>query len=134
MLAAKVSASAWRAWSPAAAAPRAFCFWVYAYPAFLMYAAHSSGRYWARICALAWQTGSWLRAPAFRSRVLNLANMCSIGLRSSDYFGKKTRRAPTSRTVRRAAFPCASREIVYDAAIQGRKNAAVAVDRHVALR
>jgi hypothetical protein len=39
-------------------APRAFWFWVYAYPAFLMYAAHSSGRYWTRICALAWQAAS----------------------------------------------------------------------------
>jgi hypothetical protein len=29
--------------------PRASCFWVYAYPAFLMYAAHSAGGYWARI-------------------------------------------------------------------------------------
>jgi hypothetical protein len=26
-------------------APRAFCFWVYAYPAFLRYAAHSAGGY-----------------------------------------------------------------------------------------
>ena len=30
-------------------APRASCFWVYAYPAFLRYAAHSAGGYWARI-------------------------------------------------------------------------------------
>jgi IS1 family transposase len=29
--------------------PRASCFWVYAYPAFLRYAAHSAGGYWARI-------------------------------------------------------------------------------------
>ena len=28
---------------------RASCFWVYAYPAFLKYAAHSAGGYWARI-------------------------------------------------------------------------------------
>jgi hypothetical protein len=28
---------------------RACCIWVYAYPAFLMYAAHSAGGYWARI-------------------------------------------------------------------------------------
>ena len=28
---------------------RASCFWVYAYPAFLMYAAHSTGGYWVRI-------------------------------------------------------------------------------------
>jgi hypothetical protein len=28
---------------------RASCFWVYAYPAFLRYAAHSAGGYWARI-------------------------------------------------------------------------------------
>ena len=31
------------------ASPRASCFWVYAYPAFLRYAAHSAGGYWARI-------------------------------------------------------------------------------------
>ena len=29
--------------------PRASCFWVYAYPALLRYAAHSAGGYWARI-------------------------------------------------------------------------------------
>ena len=34
--------SAWRG-------ARAPCFWVYAYPAFLRYAAHSAGGYWARI-------------------------------------------------------------------------------------
>jgi hypothetical protein len=28
---------------------RASCFWVYAYPALLRYAAHSAGGYWARI-------------------------------------------------------------------------------------
>jgi hypothetical protein len=33
----------------ASSALRASCFWVYAYPAFLMYAAHSAGGYWARI-------------------------------------------------------------------------------------
>src|SRR5580704_5826984 len=31
------------------ALPRASCFWVYAYPALLRYAAHSAGGYWARI-------------------------------------------------------------------------------------
>ena len=31
--------------------------------------------------------------PPFRSRVLNLAKTCSMGLRSGEYFGKKTRRA-----------------------------------------
>jgi hypothetical protein len=29
--------------------PRASCFWVYAYPALLRYAAHSAGGHWARI-------------------------------------------------------------------------------------
>jgi hypothetical protein len=33
----------------AEAVARASCFWVYAYPAFLRYAAHSAGGYWARI-------------------------------------------------------------------------------------
>src|SRR6202046_1341582 len=86
-------------------APRASCFWVYAYPAFLRYAAHSAGGYWARILRQAWEMASYLRAPAFRSRVLNLAKTCSMGLRSGEYFGKKTRRAPTLRIVRRTAFP-----------------------------
>ena len=33
----------------AISATRASCFWVYAYPAFLRYAAHSAGGYWVRI-------------------------------------------------------------------------------------
>jgi GMP synthase-like glutamine amidotransferase len=37
---------------------RASCFWVYAYPAFLRYAAHSVGGYWARISPQAWQMAS----------------------------------------------------------------------------
>ena len=37
---------------------RAPCFWVYAYPAFLMYAAHSSGGYCARILAQASEIAS----------------------------------------------------------------------------
>ena len=40
-----------------------------------------------------------------RSRVLNLAKTCSIGLRSGEYLGKKTRRAPTLRIAFRTAFP-----------------------------
>ena len=42
----------------ASAATRASCFWVYAYPAFLMYAAHSLGLYWARISPQASETVS----------------------------------------------------------------------------
>ena len=38
--------------------PRASCFWVYAYPAFLMDAAHSLGLYWARISPQAAETDS----------------------------------------------------------------------------
>ena len=34
-----------------------------------------------------------------------LGEDCSIGLRSGEYFGKNTRRAPTSRIARRTAFP-----------------------------
>src|SRR5271163_3518091 len=51
--------------------------------------------------------GRWLRnfAPTFRSRVLNLAKTCSMGLRSGEYFGRNTRRAPTSRIAFRTAFP-----------------------------
>jgi hypothetical protein len=37
---------------------RAPCFWVYAYPAFLRYAAHSAGGYWARILAQASEIAS----------------------------------------------------------------------------
>jgi hypothetical protein len=38
--------------------PRASCFLVYAYPAFLMYAAHSLGLYWVRISPQASETVS----------------------------------------------------------------------------
>jgi len=68
-------------------------FWVYAYPAFLRYAAHSEGGYWARILPRASEIASQLCAPTFRRRVLNLAKTCSIGLRSREYFGRNTRRA-----------------------------------------
>jgi hypothetical protein len=37
---------------------RAFCIWLYPYPAFLRYAAHSAGGYWARILALASEIAS----------------------------------------------------------------------------
>jgi hypothetical protein len=47
---------------------------------------------------------SYVRASAFRSKVLNLAKTCSIGLRSGEYLGRNTRRAPTSRIARRMAF------------------------------
>src|SRR4029077_2373594 len=47
---------------------------------------------------------SYVRASAFRSKVLNLAKTCSIGLRSGEYFGRNTRRAPTLRIARRTAF------------------------------
>ncbi len=40
------------------AAPRASCFWVYAYPAFLRYAAHSAGGYWGGFRR---RLGRWLR-------------------------------------------------------------------------
>ena len=54
---------------------------------------------------LALATASYARASPFRSKVLNLANTCSIGLRSGEYFGRNTRRAPTARMARRTAFP-----------------------------
>ena len=37
---------------------RAFCIWLYPYPAFLRYAAHSAGGYWARILPLASEIAS----------------------------------------------------------------------------
>jgi hypothetical protein len=37
---------------------RAVCIWVYAYPAFLRYAAHSAGGYWVRISPQAWEMAS----------------------------------------------------------------------------
>jgi hypothetical protein len=52
------------------------------------------------MAALAFTTASHVRASAFRSKVLNLANTCSIGLRSGEYFGRKTRRAPTEKSWR----------------------------------
>src|ERR1700733_3907593 len=56
------------------------------------------------MAALASATASYVRASAFRSKVLNLAKTCSIGLRSGEYLGRNTRRAPTSRIARRMAF------------------------------
>src|SRR5271169_411037 len=53
------------------------------------------------MAALALATASYVRASAFRSRVLNLAKTCSIGLRSGEYFDRNTRRAPTLRIARR---------------------------------
>ena len=47
-----------RAYHPTPAAPRAFCIWLYPYPAFLRYAAHSAGGYWARILPLASEIAS----------------------------------------------------------------------------
>ena len=58
--------------------------------------------------------GFVLRAPAFRSRVLNLAKTYSIGLRSGEDFGKKTRRAPTLRIARRTTLSLVGAEIVED--------------------
>src|ERR1700690_1218736 len=57
------------------------------------------------MAALAFAMASYVRASAFRRRVLNLAKTCSIGLRSGEYFGRKTRRAPTFRIALRTAFP-----------------------------
>jgi class 3 adenylate cyclase len=57
-------------------------------------------------CAIEVQNARFvLRASAFRSRVLNLAKTCSIGLRSGEYLGRKTRRAPTARMAFRLIGP-----------------------------
>jgi hypothetical protein len=48
------------------------------------------------MAALALATPSYVRASAFRSKVLNLAKTCSIGLRSGEYLGRNTRRADGS--------------------------------------
>ena len=75
------------------------------------------------MAALAFATASYVRASAFRSKVLNLANTCSIGLRSGEYLGRNTRRAPTARMACRIAFPLVGAEIVEDndvARLEGR--------------
>ena len=48
-------------------------------------------------------TASRLRAWALRSRCLSLANTCSIGFRSGEYFGSSRRRAPTARKAARTS-------------------------------
>ena len=53
---------------------------------------------------MAVQTASTVRAAAFRNRCLSLANTCSIGLRSGEYFGRKISLAPTERMSRRTAL------------------------------
>jgi hypothetical protein len=45
---------------------------------------------------------------------LNLAKTWSIGLRSGEYFGKNTRRAPTARIALRTAFPFDEAEKILD--------------------
>src|SRR5277367_3343906 len=75
------------------------------------------------MAALASATASYVRASAFRSRVLNLAKTCSIGLRSGEYLGRKTRRAPTARMAFRTPLPFVGAEIVEDhsvARLEGR--------------
>jgi hypothetical protein len=52
------------------------------------------------MAALAFATASYVRASAFRSKVLNLAKTCSIGLRSGEYLGRNTRRAPPEKSWR----------------------------------
>src|ERR1700678_1970723 len=46
------------------------------------------------MAALASATASYVRASAFRSKVLNLAKTCSIGLRSGEYLGQKHEARP----------------------------------------
>src|SRR6202046_4524304 len=75
------------------------------------------------MAALASATASYVRASAFRSKVLNLAKTCSIGLRSGEYLGRNTRRAPTSRIARRMAFALWEPRVVEDddgARLEGR--------------
>jgi len=70
-----------------------------------------------------------------------LAKTCSIGLRSGEYFGRNTRRAPTSRIALRTAFPFVGAEVVEDhdvARLEGRNEdlldigvKALAIDRSV---
>ena len=52
------SAIRWRAQERREGDIRAFCIWLYPYPAFLRYAAHSAGGYWARILPLASEIAS----------------------------------------------------------------------------
>jgi hypothetical protein len=69
---------------------------------------------------MAVQTASTVRAAAaFRNRCLSLANTCSIGLRSGEYFGRKISLAPTERMSRRTALrlwlPRLSRDEAWEA-------------------
>ena len=77
-----------------------------------------------------------------QQKVLNLAKTCSMGLRSGEYLGRKTRRAPTARMAFRTPFPLwGAVEIVEDhsvARLEGRDEElldigaeAFAVDRAV---
>ena len=49
-----------------------------------------------RALAIASETASRVRGAAFRTKPLILAKTCSIGLRSSEYFGRNRRRAPAA--------------------------------------
>ena len=78
--------------------------------------ASPAGGYWARILPQASEIAfRSFCASAFRSRVFELGeDSCSMGLRSGEYFGRNTRRAPTSRIALRTAFPLVGAEIVED--------------------
>ena len=49
--------------------------------------------------------------PDLSEQVLSLAKTCSMGLRSGEYLGRNTRRAPTSRIALRTAFPLRDRRL-----------------------
>ena len=46
---------------------------------------------------MASSTAVLVRAAVFRSRCLSLANTCSIGFRSGEYFGRRNSFAPARR-------------------------------------
>ncbi len=54
---------------------------------------------------MAAETASFVLACASRNRCLILAKTCSIGFRSGEYFGSRSRLAPASRIALRTAGP-----------------------------
>ncbi len=72
--------------------------------------------------AIAWETASRERGAAFRTRAFSLANTCSIGLRSGEYLGRNSRRAPAALIAWRTAFPLCDPRFEHDdvVALEGR--------------
>ena len=82
---------------------RVVCIWVWAYAAFLTYAAHSSGASLARILAVASETVPYVRAQPF-SAGFELGEDPLNRIKSGAYLGRKRRARACGSDCLRTAF------------------------------